>query len=294
MLLPAAARSPCPRFLHSDEVSMARNEPQVFRFAELESTNVKLRSLINSGAPEGTLVVARTQTGGKGRLSRSWHSPVGGLYASLAMKPHPQGLPTDLALLAGVAVQQTITEKLPKQIESSLKWPNDCLVNWCKVAGILCEVVPDQPQGLCIVGIGVNVNIPPAELKAFQDRPFRAASLSDFVLNSQLDTDAFLELLVRKLGLLRAGYAQDGFPWISGLWEANCRMMGKMVEIATGTEPNSPTEKVVFLGLDAQGGMKVRTQEGREKVLYSGEIRCLLQSTSATPTPVLASSKRAP
>ncbi len=124
----------------------------VLVFDTTPSTNDVLRAMAQGGACDGTVVVARHQTAGRGRLGRTWASPPGGAYFSLLLRPM---LEADryplLTLLAGSAVCEALRAL---GVSAALKWPNDVLVCERKVGGILCEVV----DGALIVGIGVNLN----------------------------------------------------------------------------------------------------------------------------------------
>ena len=115
--------------------------------------------LAESGSPEGAIVIAETQTGGRGRLGRSWVSEPGvGLYFSLLLRPHipaPQ-LPT-LTLAVGLGVAEGIEAAC--HVECDLRWPNDVLLNGKKCAGILVEASSDdQHSRHVIAGVGINVN----------------------------------------------------------------------------------------------------------------------------------------
>src|SRR4051812_49070605 len=116
---------------------------KVHVFESLDSTNLKARDFIQNGATVGTTIVARTQTAGRGRSDRKWHSPVGGLYFSTLLIPSKQTRATELSILAGAAVAQAISQLMPKSLGITLKWPNDLLIGQKKVAGILSEAVGD-------------------------------------------------------------------------------------------------------------------------------------------------------
>jgi BirA family transcriptional regulator, biotin operon repressor / biotin---[acetyl-CoA-carboxylase] ligase len=131
-------------------------------FATCASTNDVVRGRAAEGAAEGLLVVADSQTAGRGRLGRSWHSPSGqNLYFSLLLRPAlPARDATPLTLLAGAALARTLAEAgaIPR-----LRWPNDLVVHAAgglrKVAGILTEMASDGDRIRHIVlGVGLNVN----------------------------------------------------------------------------------------------------------------------------------------
>lgn len=131
----------------------------VVYFEETGSTNVEAKVLAEQGAVHGTLVVADSQNGGKGRRGRSWHSPKGSAIAmSLILKPE---LETDkasmLTLIQAIAVAKALEEIC--RCKPQIKWPNDVLINEKKVCGILTEMNLNKTEiASIIIGCGVNVN----------------------------------------------------------------------------------------------------------------------------------------
>jgi BirA family biotin operon repressor/biotin-[acetyl-CoA-carboxylase] ligase len=127
----------------------------------LESTNFSARVLAGTGTREGSVVVADAQSGGRGRMMRSWVSPGGvNLYFSLILRPRVPGIRVpQLTLLAAAAVHQALCSCVP-EIASRIKWPNDIMVGEKKLCGVLCEMQsePDMTH-FVIIGIGINVNI---------------------------------------------------------------------------------------------------------------------------------------
>lgn len=132
---------------------------------EVPSTNSEAMALAQAGAEHGTVVVAESQSAGRGRLNRQWHSPSGAnLYCSVIVKEERRTvvdtewlswMPLVSALAAAEAVQVTAS------IPLSVKWPNDLLYQDWKVGGILCESLRTPIQGsVVVIGIGINVNLP--------------------------------------------------------------------------------------------------------------------------------------
>ncbi len=137
-------------------------------FAEVDSTNTRLKEAAGQGAPEGTVYSAGRQTAGRGRSGHGWESPEGESVAT-SLLLYPEGLSTEemalLTPLAAVAVCDAIEElyDLPTQI----KWVNDVLINEKKVSGILTEqLLLEEGRRAVVVGIGVNVDqkVFPAEI----------------------------------------------------------------------------------------------------------------------------------
>jgi len=128
-------------------------------FGAARSTNDVARRLAAGGAPEGTVVVAGTQWGGRGRGGARWHSPRGGLWFSVVLRP---GVAPDDAhgLCAAAALALAGAVNAVAGVGASVKWPNDVMVGDRKVAGILVE----GGAAAYVLGVGVNVNVPRAEL----------------------------------------------------------------------------------------------------------------------------------
>lgn len=151
-------------------------------YDELPSTQDRAIALAREGAPAGTRVVARRQTKGRGRLTRSWASPEGGLYCSVIV-PRPPQHPGLLPLTTGAHLGSAL--RAAYALSLLLKWPNDLLVERDglppgKLAGILTDEVPSPTLGRAVVtGIGVNVRFDRATLP----EPVRgtAVALGDFV-----------------------------------------------------------------------------------------------------------------
>ncbi len=128
---------------------------------EVDSTNVKAKILARQGASEGTVLVADSQTGGRGRMGRAWVSPPGAnLYFSIVLRPPVPPLRlSQIPLLAAAAIHEALDSTV-EGVAAMIKWPNDILIEGRKVCGILCEMEtePDMTH-FVIVGIGINVNL---------------------------------------------------------------------------------------------------------------------------------------
>ncbi len=137
----------------------------IFRYQQIPSTNDEAMRLALVGAEAFTVVVAESQSAGRGRNGHDWVSPEGvGLYASVVLRPcvETEILPV-MTLLAGIAATEAIV--LLTHLPARIKWPNDVLVNGKKVAGLLCEADLAYAGGsIVIAGLGVNVNTPPQML----------------------------------------------------------------------------------------------------------------------------------
>ncbi len=130
----------------------------IHSFNTVKSTNDIAHQLADKGAVEGTMVTAEKQTLGKGRLGRSWHSPLKmGIYVSIILRPKfsPDKAP-GLSIMSALAVAETLNDYRPGKVQ--IKWPNDVLINGRKVAGVLTELSAEKNKiNYVIVGIGINV-----------------------------------------------------------------------------------------------------------------------------------------
>jgi len=251
----------------------ANFEPLLYRFEVVNSTNEKLKELALKGAPEGTMVFAKRQTHGRGRLGRFWHSPLGGFYLSVLLYPLTPKRITDLPFLMGVAVVQTLSQILPKVFEVSLKWPNDVLVNKKKIAGILSEAFGENEFYSGILGVGININTPLKDLEDFQEKPFQATSVSSLMEGEELDIDEVLSIFQSKLFNLYRLYQEKGFAPIHALWEKNCAMIGKKVEVKD-VEPNRMVVTGVVKGISERGGLVVDSGGSDKVEILSGDLTC--------------------
>jgi BirA family transcriptional regulator, biotin operon repressor / biotin---[acetyl-CoA-carboxylase] ligase len=195
--------------------------------AECEST----QSLLDPSMPEWSVATTDHQTGGRGRLGRTWvDEPGTSLLVSVLLKPPPGRKPAELTLVAGLAVAQVVERALGRPAE--IKWPNDVLVGGAKVSGGLA----DLRDGAVVLGIGVNVNqtaLPEA----------RAASLRTIDGRER----ALAPLLEDLLATLRAHYGtwrDDGLAALHNEIAARDYLRGRSVEQGTviGIRPDGRLE----------------------------------------------------
>ncbi len=133
---------------------------RVYSYAEVESTNEIAYRFAEQGAEEGTVVVAREQSKGKGRADHYWFSPSGGLWLSLILRPlMVSSSVSQLSLLGALGITSSIKRTFPL-LSPEIRWPNDAVINGKKVGGVLCRTKNEQGKVVfAIMGIGVNVNI---------------------------------------------------------------------------------------------------------------------------------------
>ncbi len=240
---------------------------QVQRLGEVDSTNAVARRLAESGAPEGTCVVAETQTAGQGRQGRVWHSPPGGLWVSVVLRPRSLGPPevARLSLTAGVAAVEAIREVTG--LVAMSKWPNDVVVSGKKVCGILAE---GRWQGetveFLVIGVGINVAIDlgglPPEVRASAGALLEPDAPDAFAVRERL--------LSSLLGKLESHYQLLLSGGFSGILE-NARLysdtLGREVVVTGQGAPIRGTA----VDLDPDAALIVRAASGDVRVI-SGEV----------------------
>ncbi|OAB46883.1 bifunctional biotin--[acetyl-CoA-carboxylase] synthetase/biotin operon repressor [Paenibacillus antarcticus] len=231
------------------------------------STQEEARQRAELGAPEGTVIIAEEQTGGKGRLGRKWFSPYGkGIWMSLVLRPQqPLEFTSQLTLLTGVAVCRAIRKRTG--LDVGIKWPNDILMNQRKVCGILLEsTVEDKVVRYCIAGIGISVNIDREEYP--EDLRDIATSLKA-ESGATVDRSLLIAAILEEFETLYQLYAQEGFLPIASLWEALSVTINQEVVFNT----TQGLREGLAVGLDPSGALLVDTGMGNIVPVISGDVK---------------------
>ena len=239
---------------------------QVLHFSEeLPSTNDRARELADAGADHGEVVIAESQTAGRGRRGRTWASPAGrNLYLSVVLRPNlpPQRAP-EITLVASVAACDACRKA---GVEAGIKWPNDLLVGGRKVAGILTELSaePDLVHWV-VLGIGVNLNSGPADFPA----ELRGVATSLSIERGQpVPRALFAAALLSELEQWLDRHASEGFAPIRAAWCERSVTLGREVRVdADGGELTGVAEDI-----DASGALLVRGKGGLVRIV-SGDVR---------------------
>ena len=238
----------------------------------IPSTNETLKALARDGAPEGTMMVARLQTHGYGRLSRAFFSPPDtGLYMSLLLRPDFAAIHTPLLThAAAVAVAEAVTEVAG--VTASIKWVNDIYVNEKKAAGILVESALGKDGALAYAVLGIGVNLFPPECGFPPNIPATAI----FPAEKRGEYLSLRDALIRAI-LSRFAAIYDSMP--SKDFLADYRRLsfltGKDVlvyDAITDREKSGKGTPAHVTGIDDEGALTVRFEDGREVALSSGEV----------------------
>jgi BirA family transcriptional regulator, biotin operon repressor / biotin---[acetyl-CoA-carboxylase] ligase len=238
----------------------------VFHFDSIDSTMREAAERAEAGAPEGTLVVAGSQTAGRGRLGRTWLSEPGvGLYFSLVVRPPvPAAQSAVLTLALGLGVARGIGEACGRQCD--IRWPNDVLLNEKKCAGILVEMSGGgESVHYAIAGVGINVNHTslPREL-AGTATSLRIETGCEYMLETVLA--AVLSNAQRYYGM----FLERGAPAVTDAFaRASSYVHGKKVVIESGASLIHGTTA----GLDPSGVLQLRMEDGRIQPILAGSVR---------------------
>ncbi len=240
---------------------------EIHLFAELLSTNTLAMEMASKGAPEGTIVIAETQTGGKGRLGRKWISPKGNLYLSVILRPDIPTYKAPLITLMGAAAVASAIRAVCS-IKAAIKWPNDILVSGKKVSGLLAEMSaePDRIKHMAL-GIGVNVNMAPGELPA----EVRAAATALAAEGgNKIDRTALLRQVLRELESRYRILLQDQSAVLRE-WESLNVTIGRRVAVVGAGE----TLEGLAQGIDLEGRLIVKADNGTLRPVAAGDVTIL-------------------
>jgi BirA family transcriptional regulator, biotin operon repressor / biotin---[acetyl-CoA-carboxylase] ligase len=236
----------------------------VHHYETLDSTNDLAKELAARSAPEGTVVVAETQAGGRGRLGRQWDSPPGvGLYVSLVLRPMlpPMELP-QITLTTAVAVVRAV--RRVAGVAPGIKWPNDLLLGGKKLGGILTEMETESDRiRHVVVGLGLNVNnreFPP-ELAA-------TATSLHLAAGGTFSRVQLLRAWLEEFEALYERFLNQGFPEILEEWKASTVTLGTAVTVRQGLREISGQA----LDVAPDGALLLRTDSGEMVRVTSGEI----------------------
>ena len=239
----------------------------ILTYDETGSTNELALDWARRGAPHGCLILAESQTAGRGRWQREWSSARGGLYYTAILKPPEDKTPSVslLPVAASLAAADAIREVAG--VDAKIRWPNDLLVDGRKVAGILCEssFSGDRPEFL-VAGFGINVN---------QTQEEFPQELATVATSLRLVTgDAHEPLLVAACLTERLEH------WWEKCSEDPLSIVRRWDELAFGQretrvkvrDKEGHEFEATTSGVAEDGGLRVRLADGRVQTLYAEEV----------------------
>ena len=233
-------------------------------FDSLDSTNDYLKREATK-LPEGTVVLANQQTGGKGRLGRKFFSPPSmGIYMSMLLKP--DCAPLDAATLTAniaAAVCKAIERHCP--YSPDIKWINDIYLRGKKICGILCESsITDHKLDYVVAGVGLNVITRPDD---FPPELFKTAGSIYSQTGLVPDRGQLIMAMIEELDAMYAAWKDNPSVYLEE-YRHRCSMLGKEVEIYN----SDGSFNVVAEAISPDFGLVVRYKNGEKKTLHAGEV----------------------
>lgn len=237
----------------------------VYSYNSIGSTNEAARRLAESGAPEGTIVITDRQTRGRGRLGRSWHSPPGmALFFSIILRPRiPFDRAPGLSLVSALSICRVV-EKIAG-VEPKIKWPNDCLIDNRKLAGILIEISAELDNiDYAVMGVGININ------NRKRDFPMslrsKAISLA-IATGKDYNRVEILKEFLYEFEKDYQNFTRYGLRSMGPTLVERSSVLGKEITVKFGKQRITGT----VIGFDENGALRLKNKEG-VKIISAGEV----------------------
>jgi BirA family transcriptional regulator, biotin operon repressor / biotin---[acetyl-CoA-carboxylase] ligase len=239
---------------------------KIYHFPTIGSTNQEAKRLAVEGAPHGTIVVAETQTSGKGRLARHWFSPAeGGIWFSVILRPGSP--PTEAAkftFLGAVAVAKAIRELTGLAVE--IKWPNDIHYEGRKLVGILTELNAEMDAiNYIVMGIGINVNV---KLEEYPEELRKIVSSIQRELGQAVSRQKLLCMILEQMEYLYARALGEGFQSVFSAWRAMNCTLGYEVNVVSVNQEFTGTA----VDIDEEGALLIKKTNGTLERVIAGDV----------------------
>ncbi len=245
--------------------------PELEIHPEVPSTNDRVRELARDGHPPFSVVVAESQSAGRGRGGKSWISPRGGgLWISVLLPEPPGGPPGVASLAVGVSAALAVECAAPGT-RVALKWPNDLLVladegAHRKLGGILCEAVHTSQGGMVVAGVGINLH---RQAASNSELPLEELGRAAYLDEIHSDVTSAAELAIHLVSELRR-WADPPPDRLEGPlrreWELRDMLAGKRVRLELG-----PVGRA--LGVASDGSLRIATLDGTLRSVSGGGVR---------------------
>lgn len=233
---------------------------------EVDSTSTRLLAMAAAGAPSGTCLAAEWQSAGRGRRGRSWVSALGGSLTFSLLWRFERGVEhlAGLSLAIGVAVARALAACGVERVQ--VKWPNDVVVDFHKLAGILVETSGEtQGPSVAVVGVGVNYRLGERALDRI-DQPVTDVARCSASVPSRT---ALLGAILAELAATLRRFEATGFPGVRDAWRALHAYQGRRVRVLP---PHEPAFDAEVIDVAPDGALMVALPGGRPLALASAEI----------------------
>lgn len=233
--------------------------PKIDIYDSLESTNTLMKEEAKMGGEEFSVIIALSQSGGRGRMGRSFFSPCGsGLYMSILLRPKKDINPLYITPFAAVAVSNAFERISGKSAQ--IKWVNDIYVDNRKVCGILTEASLGE-NGYAVLGIGVNVFMPDGGFP--DDIKMRAGAL--FEKEEELIREKVATLIINEFIDIYKAFDKEK---MLSLYRKRSLVLGKEIDIIE----NGKTETATAISVDDEFSLIVKKKDGKFYTLNSGDV----------------------
>ena len=233
-------------------------------FDTLDSTQSCGKELAKKEHVHGTLIIAESQTSGKGRRGRVWQTQEGSAIAmSLCLEPklrtdHAAGLTLVMALAVAEAIREVAGA------EPQIKWPNDIVLNGKKICGILTEMCLKEGGYVVIIGVGINVNT-----DEFPEKIRTIASSLKIETGREISREILIASVMKYFEKFYEQYEQtEDLSLLKARYESMLANKEKEVQVLDSKAPYQGIAK----GINSAGNLIVVCEDGTEKEVYSGEV----------------------
>ena len=243
---------------------------ELYLFKEVMSTNTVAKFLSENDVSNGTVIISEKQSGAKGRLGKSWESPLGGIWLSLVVKPNVDHSKIPMITLAtGVAVVKTL-ERIGIE-NAEIKWPNDVMINDKKVCGILTEAITKfNSIESVIIGVGIDANF---NVNVLSEELQEGTTTLDIELGHRVNENEIIRFFLEEFERIGILFEEGGFERILKEWRKYSYSIGKIVEVR---EPFSKSYDGYVLGISREGALVVEKIDGTLEKVISGE--CIIKN----------------
>lgn len=229
----------------------------------VDSTNEEVKRRAAEGEKSGLVIAAEKQTGGKGRLGRTWQSDSGGIYFTVLLKPDlPPNEISAVTLAAGYGMCLAVREYTG--LDAKIKWPNDIIIGNKKVCGILTEMAAQTDRvDYVAIGIGINVNH-----ISFPDEIKEKATSLYIESGKKINRNEFFACILKNLDMVTAGFMAGFTEKDKNNFKSLCATLDRQVSAVKG---GVKIEGTAF-DLSSEGDLMIRDKNGTVYAVNSGEV----------------------
>ncbi|HMQ11446.1 MAG TPA: biotin--[acetyl-CoA-carboxylase] ligase [Oligoflexia bacterium] len=229
----------------------------------MSSTQDALKKLLDLGAPNKTTVFTYKQTHGRGRNQSQWQTlPGKHLFFSHAQNLKiPNKDIAKISLLVGIALRDSLEQYF--NIKAKIKWPNDLYIENKKLSGILCEVTQINSKYLCIIGIGININLGNNKIKQNEFSPAFAQNYTDLTIHPW----HLLGKAIQSIDTCLANI-EYSFLKLQKNYHRYDYLFNKVISVNTGTQTYQGQAK----GINEDGALLLEIKDNKTIPIYSGHI----------------------